>query len=127
MTKSKVVRAVLSLILAAALWAFVVGAVDPVTHITLNNVEITYLGESQLAGRGLSIEPEATEVSVTLEGSRSLVRPLKAGDIKVLGDVTDFEPGEHAVELTVQAPQGTEVTRVEPAQVTVKVSAGKKE
>jgi YbbR domain-containing protein len=70
-------------------------------------------------GRGLeaSFSPQAVEV--ILSGPLSELEALKAGDVSVVLDISDYEPGTHLVTPEVERPASLQVQAVIPDQVEV--------
>ena len=81
MLKNNRVAFILALIMAIALWAYVLGEVDPVRTITIRNIPIRFVDQSALTENGLVITGmDHEEVSVTFTAKRSLVTKIDADD-----------------------------------------------
>ena len=70
-------------------------------------------------GRGLEASFSPGTVEVILSGPLSELEALEAGDVRVLLDLSDYEPGTHFVPLTVDRPESLEVQAILPDQVEV--------
>lgn len=70
-------------------------------------------------GRGLEASFSPDTVEVILSGPLSELEALEAGDVRVLLDLSDYEPGTHFVPLTVDRPESLEVQAILPDQVEV--------
>jgi len=70
-------------------------------------------------GRGLEASFSPDTVEVILSGPLSELEALKAGDVLVVLDLSDYEPGTHFVPLEVIRSESLEVQAVLPDQVEV--------
>jgi YbbR domain-containing protein len=70
-------------------------------------------------GRGLEATYSPDTVEVILAGPLSELEALEAGDVRVILDLSDFEPGTHFVSLVVERPGSLQVQAVLPDQVEV--------
>jgi YbbR domain-containing protein len=70
-------------------------------------------------GRGLEATYSPATVEVILSGPLSELEALKAGDVRVILDLSDYEPGTHSVSLVVEKPGSLQVQAVLPDQVEV--------
>ena len=70
-------------------------------------------------GRGLEATFSPETVEVILSGPLSELEALEAGDVRVILDLSDFEPGTHFVPLVVERPGTLQVQAVLPDQVEV--------
>ena len=123
--KSKVLTALLSLVIAFALWSYVITVEQPESEETFYNVPVVLDGSSVLDGRSLMITSE-TDLTVTLKlsGSRSDLNKLRSSDITVLADLTKiYEAGEKSLTYSVSFPgdSAIEVISKEPANISLTV------
>lgn len=79
----KVKSVIISIVAAVAIWFVVVYLVNPDVRVTLNNIDVEFLGESQLRQRELVVvdKNKLPEMSVVVSGKRSDL-------ISVIGNVT---------------------------------------
>ena len=70
-------------------------------------------------GRGLEASFSPQTVGVILSGPLSELDSLKAGDVSVVLDLSDYEPGTHLVTPGVERPASLQVQAVIPDQVEV--------
>jgi YbbR domain-containing protein len=75
--------------------------------------------EVQGLGRGLEASFSPDTVEVILSGPLSDLEALKAGDVQVILDLSDYEPGTHFVPPVVERPESLDVQAVLPDQVEV--------
>ncbi len=104
--KSKVLTALLSLVIAFALWAYVVTVVSPESENTYYNVPVVLDGQSWLEERNLMIVSEQEfKVNLTLSGNRTDLNKLDSSNITLLADLSAItEPGTHILNYTVSYP-----------------------
>ena len=118
--KGTVFAVILSVFLALILW-FSVQDVQTAdyTH-TFDNVAV----KIQSAQGGLSVirGGGAFTCNVTLKGKRSTINKLKAADLEAVADLSTITAaGDYEVEISVLAPEGTEVSEVFPKKASVKL------
>ncbi|HUW96968.1 MAG TPA: CdaR family protein [Anaerolineae bacterium] len=70
-------------------------------------------------GRGLEATFSPGTVEVILSGPLSELEALEAGDVRVILDLSNYEPGTHFVSLVVERPGSLQVQAVLPDQVEV--------
>ena len=70
-------------------------------------------------GRGLEASFSPDTVEVILSGPLSDLEALEAGDVRVVLDLSGYEPGSHFVSPDVQKPSSLDVQAVLPDQVEV--------
>lgn len=105
--KNKVIRGVLSLLAAFALWMYVVSVVSPESEATFYNVKVEMpAAEEILKNRGLMITSgNNSTVTLRIAGNRSDLNSLTSSTIEVTADVSKiWEPGEHALSYEVTYP-----------------------
>lgn len=87
--KKNILTFLLSLVIAFALWMYVVTVVNPEFEDTYYNIPVVLDGEGLLEERGLMITANETPtVSLRLKGNRSYLVELKNSDIDILADVS---------------------------------------
>ena len=127
--KNKVFHILLSVVIAFALWVYVITVERTETEQTFYNVPVVIDGESVLEDRGLKITSD-TELTVTLRlsGKRSVLNDLRSSDITVLADLTRItEAGKKGLSYDVSFPgdvrdSAVEVIGREPATITLTVA-----
>lgn len=104
--KNKVFAVIFSLLLAFALWVYVITVVTPDWEDSFRDVPVMLQSEAVLADRGLIItEINNEEVALRLSGNRSDLAGLHSGNIRVVADVSKiYEPGVHNLTYTVSYP-----------------------
>ena len=106
MLKSKRVQAILSLLIAIALWMYVMGTVDPQITFTVRNIHVEKINEDVLEDMGLSAElDEPKAVDIVLKGKRSDVNEAKKSNIRATVDVSNCDYGENETEIKIVLPE----------------------
>lgn len=111
---NKKVLMLISLLVAIALWMFVMGSVDPSVSERVSDVKIEMQGTDVLADKELTAtinEPKI--VTVTIEGKRSQVKKAKDKGISAYIDVSTCNYGKNETEIHVVIPAGVKGVSVE--------------
>ena len=88
MLKSKKFNIILALIIAIALWAYVLGEVNPESTTTVKNVPINFTNQESLEDNGLTVLGSSqTSISVSISGQRTAITKVEPGDFSVTCDV----------------------------------------
>ena len=120
----KVINIILSLLVAAGAWFFVVYNYDPMTSERYSGIPITYTGLDTLANRGYAVaEANYKNVEVTLQQRRIDTANISSEDISVTADVSGLATGENTVALRVAGPEGAQVRDVSVKNVTVDIAS----
>lgn len=105
--KSKVWSVALAISVAFGLWLYVITVVSPNSKTTIQNIPVTFEGESWLLeNRNLMITSgKNTTVDLELAGNRSDLNKLNAANITLKVDLTKvYEAGTTDVTYTIQPP-----------------------
>ncbi len=104
--KNKILTALLSVVIALAMWLYVVTVVSPNSDKHYYNIPVTLQSEVVLQERGLMITTrELPEVSLHLEGNRTDLNKLNSSNITIAVDVSKIgEPGVHNLTYTPTYP-----------------------
>lgn len=106
MFKSKILPLLLSIVIAFALWAYVITFVSSEREGTFSGVAVSYQGEIMLEERNLMVvSEEKPEVTLTLYGNRRELNKLDSSNITIIADLSKIgEPGIHSVNYNVYYP-----------------------
>lgn len=102
-TKNKGLYMVLSVVIAIALWVYVVGVQNPDSSGPVRNLPVTFVGTDVLESRGLMITG-GLEQTVTLHvnGKRDALLALSADTVSITIDVSSItQPGQYSSEYQV--------------------------
>jgi len=104
--KNKIITALLSVVIAFALWLYVITVVSPNSDKTYSNIPVTLQSEVILQERGLMITTaELPEVTLQLEGNRADLDKLNSANITIAVDVSRIgTPGKHSLSYTPGFP-----------------------
>ena len=96
MLKNNRVVFILALIMAIALWAYVLGTVDPVRTVTLRDIPIRLLDQSELSDQDLVITSMDHEgINVTFTAKRSIANKIKTDDFTAVADLRGIKLGDN--------------------------------
>ena len=102
--KSKVWQVALSLVIAFALWFYVISAVSPESEETYYDIPVSYQNDV-LDERGLMIVSDTPTVTLKLKGNRSDLNELNASNITILVDLAAIQaPGTQLLRYNVSYP-----------------------
>ena len=113
LTNNKVLM-LISLLVAIALWMFVMGNVDPSVSERVSDVKVEMQGADSLEDQELTptlVKPKI--VTVTIEGKRSQVKKAKDKGIRAYIDVSTCNYGKNETEIHVRIPDGVKGVTVE--------------
>ena len=104
--KSKIVSALVSLLVAFGLWLYVITVVSPDSTDTIGDIPVTMVGESALETRNLIITSTSnTNVDLTLTGNRSDLIEVNSSNITLRVDLSRiYDPGVHQLEYDIIYP-----------------------
>lgn len=127
--KSKILRFLLSLLIAFGIWLYVVTVVSPESEVVIHNIPVQFDGDAVLAERDLIVVSDKNcTVNLKLFGNRVDLNKLSASNVTVVADLSQItEPGEHHVRFDVTYPaavqQGNiDVMERDPQYITVTVA-----
>ena len=105
MLKNNRVLFILALLMAVALWAYVLGEVDPVRTITLRNIPIKLVDQAVLDEENLVItEMDVEDINVTFTAKRSIVNKIKAEDFHATVNLSHVKLGENVLRVELSRP-----------------------
>ena len=122
MFKSKSSMMIVSLLVAIAVWLYVMGEVDPVTRAKITAVPVNFVNTEVLASYGLAVAcDDQVSISVSVSGKRSDVNAAKKSGLTASVDVAECEMGENTQKITVNLPDGTKLENISQTTMTVEV------
>lgn len=102
--KSKVWHIALSVVIAFALWFYVISVVSPESEETFYDIPVSYQNDV-LDERGLMIVSDTPTVTLKLKGNRSDLNELNASNITILVNLAAIQaPGTQMVKYDVSYP-----------------------
>lgn len=104
--KNKIVNLLLAVLVALALWAYVITSVSPGSKDTIYNILVAMEGKSVLEENGLIITGISTDrVDLTLSGTRRDLSKVNPENITLKVDLTKItEPGKHSLPYDITYP-----------------------
>ena len=122
MLNSRKSKIIISLVVAIALWMYVVGEMDPQIKKTFRSVPIKYVNEQALAEKGMAVSSLGKDqMSVTLSGKRSLFTRMDSEDLSAEVDLSNAAVGTNELSVELNVPSGLESTHQSVSKVVVKV------
>lgn len=120
--KTKTLTIVVSIAVALTLWIYVIGAVNPSTQTTVDNVPVRLLNTDSLVNRGLAIEGDGHYfVSVVVEGRRAEIGKMEISEVEATADLIGFGLGDNYVRVNVIVPASVSVIDVKPSKILVTI------
>ena len=102
--KNKVLHIALSVVIAFALWLYVISTVSPESEETFYDIPVSYQNDL-LEERGLMIVSETPTVTLHLKGNRSDLNELNANNITILVNLADIQtPGTQMLSYRYSFP-----------------------
>lgn len=115
MLKSKNFNRVISMLLALALWAYVIGNQNPLKYKDIVDIPLQLLNEENLAARGLAISGDVDlSVNVRVQGRPNEVSKLTSGDFTASADLLFGYIGKNYIPVTVNSPDGLQQVEIRP-------------
>jgi len=103
--KNKFLSIALSVVIAFALWLYVITTVSPASEETYYDIPVVLQNESVLSERGLMIVSERPAVTLRLSGTRTHLNQLNESNINVITNVSSIvTPGTHELVYSVSYP-----------------------
>ena len=104
--KTKIVYALLALVVSFGLWLYVITVENPESETTFYNIPVVLDNESVLNDRGLMVLNSKTPtVTLKLSGNRSHLNKLNVSNITLVADLSRiYELGEQPVPYSISFP-----------------------
>lgn len=125
--KSKLMTALLSVVIAFTLWIYVVTVVSPESEGSYFDIPVVFDGTAQLSDRNLMITGGTNvTVDLKLKGNRTDLNKLDKTNITIVADLSQITTaGEHSVRYDTFFPSSAgviEVLNQEPQYITIQVA-----
>lgn len=104
--KTKLIYALLSIVIAFGLWLYVITVVSPESEATYYDIPVVLNNESVLNDKGLMISVDKNPtVTLRLKGNRSDLNNLKNSDITLVADLSKInDPGLQQLNYDISFP-----------------------
>jgi len=120
MFKSKSSMMVLSLLVAVAIWLYVMGEVDPETRVKISDIPVSFVNTEILADYGMAVAyDEPISISAVVSGKRSDVNEAKKNGLTASVDVAECTHGENTKKIVVNLPDGLNVENMSESTLTI--------
>lgn len=120
MLNNKTFLKIISLLIAVALWIYVMGEVNPDTEASISDVEITFVNTDALAENGLAVVEKKITTDVTIQGRRAEVNQTKRTGVTATVDVGSCTEGRNTRDIIINLPDG--ISMVEMSRETASFS-----
>ena len=113
---------IISIIIAFALWFYVIQGENPVLQRTFSDINVQMLNKDVLESNGYRLlTPDDQKVSVTIEGKRSILVMMEKSSIFASVDVSQCTEGEQYLDVRAYRPSGGEIADVNPSHLKIMV------
>ena len=115
---------IIALIFAFIIWSYVMASTDPVRDLTVRDVNVDYIGMSELTAKDLTADlgDLADKIDVTIEAKQSLLKSMNTSTVKATVDLQSInEPGEATVDIDVTTNSASAAI-VKKSQSAVKIN-----
>ncbi len=122
MLENKKLNMVISLLIAIALWAFVIGEVNPEATRAYRDVPIKFINEETLERSNMAVYSVSDRtMNLTLTGTRSEINKINSKDITATVDLKDAGMGENQLRVDLKVPSKVEIESQSINKVTVTI------
>ncbi len=106
MLSNKKLTFAISLLVAIALWVYVIGTKDPVTKKQINNVPVTFQNTEVLQSDGLAVASLNVEsIDVTVSANKSKIEDIETKNVKAVIDAGQLVEGDNKCKISVSVPE----------------------
>lgn len=113
---------VVCLVLAIALWVYVMNQVNPPMTREYQNIPVNLINTEALESDSLVVmEPEQPTITVTLTGLRNTLNRISASQIIAEADLQGYSEGSVRVPVTIKQPADTAVAQSSQRDVLFKI------
>ena len=104
--KSKILHALLSVVIAFGLWLYVITVVSPESEETFAQIPVAWEKSDVLTDNGyMIISDEIPTITLRLKGNRSDLNNLKKSDITVTVDLAQAQAGTDKYAVQIVLPE----------------------
>ena len=122
MLENKKLNMVLSLLIAIALWAFVIGEVNPEASRSYREVPLKFLNQEVLEEQNLAVYSVSQRtINVTLNGTRSEINKIDTKDIVATVDLGHAVMGNNEIRVDLKVPSKVDVESQSVNKITVNI------
>ena len=117
----KTINVIVSILIAIALWSYVIYAVEPTQTKTFTGVPVALENTEALADRNLAVAADDDVlIDVKVKGKRQIVSAMKNDEVHATADVSECIEGDNVVEVRLEFDRT--VTPANNATITVHVN-----
>lgn len=120
--RSKIIRLITSVIIAIALWVYVINVVNPSSSTTVRNIPVKLTGTEVLASKNLAITGSGEyTVDLSVNAQRTELAVLSPDNFIATADVSGLTLGQDYITVEVTAPNGYVVEDIRSRKIQVYV------
>ena len=122
MFENKKVNMAISIVVAALIWAYVIGSINPPAESRFRNIPVTLTNAEVLENEGLAVSKVSAEyIDLVLSGSRSNISQLRSDEIRAVVDLSNALEGENEFTIDIHVPEGISIEQKSVSKLVVKV------
>lgn len=122
MFENKKVNMAISIVVAALIWAYVIGSINPPAESKFRNIPVTLTNAEVLENEGLAVSKVSAEyIDLVLSGSRSDISQLRSDEIRAVVDLSNALEGENEFTIDIHVPEGISIEQKSVSKLVVKV------
>ena len=123
MLENKKLNMLISLLIAIALWAFVIGEINPQATRVYRDIPIKFLNEEVVENNGMAVYSVSNRtLNVTLTGSRSEINQISEKDISATVDLDEaISYGDNQLKVTLKVPSKVDIENQSLEYITVSI------
>lgn len=122
MHKGNTALKIVSLLIAVAMWLYVMGEVDPETKAKIGDIPVSLSNTEVLADYGMAAAyDEQITINATVSGKRSDVNEAKKNGLTAYVDVSECELGDNEEKIVINLPSGVSLESSSQSVMNVKV------
>lgn len=122
MFENKKVNMAISIVVAALIWAYVIGSINPPAESRFRNIPVTLTNAEVLENEGLAVSKVSAEyIDLVLSGSRSDISQLRSDEIRAVVDLSNALEGENEFTIDIHVPEGISIEQKSVSKLVVKV------
>jgi len=122
MKRNKTIDIIISVIIAVALWVYVINIVNPLTKLTIKQIPVSITGQEALEERGFAVKGDLNyTVSLSVSGSRSDIEHLSASDFAATADIAGLAQGNTFINVSVVGPKNVNIDDISEENIAVRV------
>lgn len=122
MFENKKINMAISIVVAALIWAYVIGSINPPAEGRFKGIPITMTNTEVLESKGLAVKDCSAEyIDLVLSGTRSDMSKLRTDEIKAVVDLSNALEGENEFTIDIHVPDNIDIEQKSVRKLVVEV------